>query len=64
MLKHVRKLTRKMLQSTNFEKMKVETAVKLFRSDVIAALEFMQTSGDADFKNSGATIDFMKTVKR
>jgi len=44
--------------------MKVATALKLFGTDVIAALELMEASGDMDFANAGTTVEFMKTMRR
>jgi hypothetical protein len=62
--KPVRTLTRKMLQPTNFEKMKVGTAVKLFGNDIIAVLELLNASGDPEFLNVESTIEFMKIVRK
>ena len=53
-----------MLQPTNFKKMKVRTAVKLFGNEVIAALELIHASGDPDFINVQSTVEFMQTVKK
>jgi hypothetical protein len=63
-LKPVRQLSRKMLDPTNFEKMKMSTAIRVFGNDVIAALELMNSSGHEDFQNIEATLKFMKMVKK
>ena len=63
-MKPVRQLSRKMLDPTNFEKMKMSTAIRVFGNDVIAALELMNSSGHEDFQNIEATLKFMKMVKK
>lgn len=67
-VKLARNLTRKHVYPTNLEKQNVLRAVQVFSPQVCAALQHLQENYRGDralnhFKDAGATIRFMKTVK-
>jgi len=63
-VKPVRFLSRKVVNPTPFEKMNVSRAVRLFSSEVTAALIFQRDTEWPGFENIDATIEFMTFVRK
>lgn len=68
-IKPVKKLTRKHVYPTNFEKMNVARAIDLFSTEVIAALKYLKDNRFSHpqarkFKNCSQTIEYLSVMKK
>lgn len=64
--KPVRNLTRKHIFPSNFEKMHVGRAIRLFKDDIIGVIKFLQQHGPRfgihQFKDATGTIEFLSMI--